>query len=553
MAKPVVLEPCDLVMQGGITSGIVYPGAVVELSQKYRFHNIGGASAGAIAAVAAAAAEYGRGRGGFAKLDAAAKELYPAGFLAGLFQPTPSARDAYRLLLPLIAGSGSVPEKLLKLVEGIAGGASVAVPGIATAAVLLGLDILLGGFGFWATLMTIVVALVIYAGWMALHVFLAGRRLLSALGDQGYGFCPGRQQPGEQGEALVEWLHRQVQTCAGLAVDGPALTFAMLADRAHDIHLRLVTTDLSHGRPVTLPLQSDDYLFREADLAKVLPDHIVRQMMGASKPVDGYYKMPQADLPVVVAARLSLSFPVLLSAVQLWAKNGDEMVPHLLSDGGISSNFPIHFFDSWLPRWPTIGLSLQEDKPGWRSKSKVYLPSPIDTVPLRWSGTADLTHFAQQVFDASRNWRDSLQSEVPGSSDRICHIFLAKNEGGLNLNMDPEIIKGLDQRGHDAGTLVRDSFNFQWHRQVRHQELLRRLQVSLHKLEGAYQGRYRKELEADELRFKGMPPDWCRPAAAGTRAVTGTASAFGSREDGAPFHPEKDGAPRPILRIVPDV
>jgi Patatin-like phospholipase len=48
---------CDVVMKGGITSGVVYPKAISELARVYSFKNIGGASAGAIAAAAAAAAE----------------------------------------------------------------------------------------------------------------------------------------------------------------------------------------------------------------------------------------------------------------------------------------------------------------------------------------------------------------------------------------------------------------------------------------------------------------------------------------------------------------
>src|SRR5467141_4181901 len=46
---------CDLVMKGGVTSGVVYPKAIFELSKEYRFSSIGGTSAGAIAAVATAA------------------------------------------------------------------------------------------------------------------------------------------------------------------------------------------------------------------------------------------------------------------------------------------------------------------------------------------------------------------------------------------------------------------------------------------------------------------------------------------------------------------
>ena len=53
-------QSCDIVMKGGITSGVVYPLALVELARKYRFCNIGGTSAGAIAAAAEASSEYGR-------------------------------------------------------------------------------------------------------------------------------------------------------------------------------------------------------------------------------------------------------------------------------------------------------------------------------------------------------------------------------------------------------------------------------------------------------------------------------------------------------------
>src|SRR5258706_12805338 len=51
---------CDLVMNGGITSGVVYPRLISELAEKYRFKNIGGTSAGAMAPPGRAAAEDGR-------------------------------------------------------------------------------------------------------------------------------------------------------------------------------------------------------------------------------------------------------------------------------------------------------------------------------------------------------------------------------------------------------------------------------------------------------------------------------------------------------------
>jgi hypothetical protein len=68
-------KECDLVMKGGITSGIVYPPLAIKLHNKgYRFRNVGGTSAGAIAAAATAAAELG-GDAGFQKLEAVRKWL----------------------------------------------------------------------------------------------------------------------------------------------------------------------------------------------------------------------------------------------------------------------------------------------------------------------------------------------------------------------------------------------------------------------------------------------------------------------------------------------
>src|SRR5690349_7146483 len=61
--SPLPEQACDLVMKGGITSGVIYPKLIHELSKHYRFKNIGGTSAGAIAAAGCAAAEYGRQHG----------------------------------------------------------------------------------------------------------------------------------------------------------------------------------------------------------------------------------------------------------------------------------------------------------------------------------------------------------------------------------------------------------------------------------------------------------------------------------------------------------
>ncbi len=45
---------CDLVMKGGITSGILYPPAICRIAERFHLVGIGGTSAGAIAACAPA-------------------------------------------------------------------------------------------------------------------------------------------------------------------------------------------------------------------------------------------------------------------------------------------------------------------------------------------------------------------------------------------------------------------------------------------------------------------------------------------------------------------
>jgi predicted acylesterase/phospholipase RssA len=74
------------------------------------------------------------------------------------------------------------------------------------------------------------------------------------------------------------------------------------------------------------------------------------------------------DLPVIVATRMSLSFPLLFKSRALYAEDYEifRIVRGLgakperrirriwMSDGGISSNFPIHLFDAPLPTRPTL-------------------------------------------------------------------------------------------------------------------------------------------------------------------------------------------------------
>src|SRR4029453_7284314 len=91
-------------MKGGITSGVVYPHAVCTLAQTYRFRNVGGTSAGAIAAAATGAAENGRDREGFPKLEALPNWSGSDGNLLGLFQPQAKTASPFAVLIGALEG-----------------------------------------------------------------------------------------------------------------------------------------------------------------------------------------------------------------------------------------------------------------------------------------------------------------------------------------------------------------------------------------------------------------------------------------------------------------
>ena len=157
------------------------------------------------------------------------------------------------------------------------------------------------------------------------------------------------------------------------------------------INLQMITTNVTHGRPYRLPMldETSRLFYRAEDLEGYFPEPIIDAMVKVSRPyralsksdategpeTQGFLELPGADMPIVVAARLSLSYPLLFSAVPLWAIDYEreegqrELKRCLFTDGGVSSNFPIHLFDAALPRWPTFGMWLDRlDPNGPRAK-----------------------------------------------------------------------------------------------------------------------------------------------------------------------------------------
>jgi predicted acylesterase/phospholipase RssA len=308
-------------------------------------------------------------------------------------------------------------------------------------------------------------------------------------------------------------------------------------ERAADPHRRLVnlelmSSELVRGLAYRFPLAasvSDEvnpYLqealyVRAADLDRGLfPPDVVAVLtdptlaagpvrnVSTGETLHGLFRLPEPwNFPVIVAVRLSLSLPVLFEAVRLYRrvysvtvrddfgrplKRDDaevrfppaSTVPWVdevwFTDGGVTSNFPIHFFDSVLPVWPTFGINLGDHPPGFTDQD-VWLPQDWQGLPgpaARLDG--GIPAFVGANLDTARAWRDNAQTVMPGYRGRVAWVRQRPDEGGTNLFMPRETIASLALRGVLAGARLRRRFSDDcwWQR---HQWL--RLRTSLENLE----------------------------------------------------------------------
>lgn len=329
------------------------------------------------------------------------------------------------------------------------------------------------------------VALAIYLG------FLVPRNYL--------GLCTGLGTP----TALTNWLTTKIDLVAGLsAVQGSGpLTCGMLEDR--DITLEAIASDLTRGVPLDLPHALVNYGFKPSEFRKFFPDPVLRQLGVGSESEDdiGIRPFPAPkDIPVVVVARMSMSFPVLFSAVPIYYRPTSGR-PSWLSDGGIVSNFPVHKFDRALPPWPTFAFDLiqkrgypPEDSDGLVSLAPIESPkvqSSNATADLRVHDVSikDLIGLLSGLLNTARGWMDNSQKTLPGYAERIVGIHLYPGEGGLNLTMDETAIVRLANRGLVGADLLAKQWDpfcatgepnqaSQWHqhRWLRYRILMRELE-----------------------------------------------------------------------------
>jgi len=410
---------CDVVLEGGISGGVVYPLAVCELATRYRIERFGGASAGALGAALGAAAELGRTRcrgEGYAGLARLADELAGPSLVPGregetrmrsLFATTPENEPLIRAVVDLAgararqAAAGQADAPILPgllLGRGVWGERFAVArhfPGGAWLGALIGGAALAAtGFGLGAHASTGLGALAALAlgvagarGGLILGGAAAAQRRLeeSLTASRGFGLCSGLAQP----HGLFHWLHDNLQRLSGLSLDAP-LTYGDLGGEndalgRHAIELRVITTDLSAQRPIQLPFGADDpaMLVRLDELDAQLPPavsaHLRRvgraELNGLTAP-EGFLFLPRTrDLPVLLSVRASMSFPFMFEALRLYAVRNSALVAqraalspadlevHLLSDGGLCANLPLDTFDAWYPARPTFALMLSDGIP----------------------------------------------------------------------------------------------------------------------------------------------------------------------------------------------
>jgi hypothetical protein len=130
----------------------------------------------------------------------------------------------------------------------------------------------------------------------------------------------------------------------------------------------------------------------------------------------------------------------------------------------------------------------------------VYMPR---SYPRDWLGArrnrleGDLPRFLRSILDTSLTYRDTMQALLPSYADRIVTVRLTKQEGGLNLNMDPATIARITNKGARAGLEILRQFDLRHHQWVRLRLLLNELEEQL------------SDLRRD-IRLELSPEAWAR-------------------------------------------
>ncbi len=513
----------------------------------------------------------------FAKLAATANDVGGGAgavtSLAKLFQPGERLAGAHRVLMGAMWLMGARWRWMgaLALAALVLIWLLLKLPGLLAWLIVLGLGVL-GWFG-WRTLRT--------------------------LAEEGMGLCAGTRGTAIRQDmetlrregALADWLHAEIQRVAGRSVGrvpvGVPADQVPLADRpltmgdlwgeaegAREIDLLLTTTNLTQQVAHRFPFLEktrNRLFFKPETLAKVVPPDVVAWMVASARKPEAHW--PQAEpgflwlpeprhLPVLLGVRLSLSFPGLIAAVPLYARDREAparpdkvFAPRRawFSDGGITSNFPITLFDAPLPGHPTFCITLRDATAAEAARAAGAPPpsgakagasiNPLvimaennsqEMAPRFLSKDDTLAGFVSAILDTARNAQENELMLQPGQRDRIVHVLTRAGEGGLNLDMADSVITTLSARGADAARLMLARFppegpdpaagiTLDWrnHRWVRFRALMAAMERLLAQISASAAADARQPPGCDIATLLADPPSyrWAKdPAEAAARA-----------------------------------
>lgn len=428
------MKTCNLVLKGGVSSGLVYARAVTRLKDVYRFRGLAGASAGAIAAAFAAAADYARAHGdagGFGRLERHAGDMVRR--LKDLFEASAPFRPLLRATIHLAPGSGRANylAALTCFAPAALGGAGVLTA--ATAAVYAAMHLTAWE---WAVPALVLAAIL---GAVAGIVIQFTTLVVLAARDYNFGISTGL--------ALTAWLHAAVQDIAGT---DKVLTFADLA--ARDIDLRMVASQISLARPVFLPELEHPMWFEPAAWRRLFPDAVMAALAGTNDPAAALWRLPD-DMPVIVALRMSLACPGLFEQVPVYAEPLTAPDPArrlYIGDGGLTVNFP---FDLFLGNGePTLAIDLESLAPG--ETRRVWRIDEEYDWPVRFTRLPGPLAFCWSLFRNMREGQNRAASRRPRDGLHVFRIGLRPSEGGMNLDMTADQAAALMAHGAAAGDYI---------------------------------------------------------------------------------------------------
>lgn len=359
---------CDLVLQGGVTSGLLYLGVIAELSRHYEFKNLGGTSSGAISAAAAAIAQR-------AKLELLKKphherqvdpekpfdELrkFPSELakqerpkartaLFRMFQPQEGTVRSYRILttgLDHWAARKRSSAIAWVLWETVVQFPLAAIAGAAPGTWLFVTyirSLLETGSISHAVNAALAIFLALVCG-LIFAVLWAGYKTVKAMVQNHFGLCNGMQGAGgPNDQPLTVKMHTLFNALLGRKAEDRPVIFGELwgKDGEREIELQVITTAVNLRRPFQLPSDPDtdplrEFFYDPDEWKDFFPSPVMQwlkdkdRLMGDSRVTNKkgakLLALPlPALLPVIVPVRFSCGFPGLLSAVPMYyigAKN----------------------------------------------------------------------------------------------------------------------------------------------------------------------------------------------------------------------------------------